>query len=428
MKVLVIGGGGREHALAWKIAQSPLVDKVYCAPGNAGTASLTRTTNVAVNADDLPGLENLVRVEKIDLTVVGPEAPLELGIVDRFTALDFPIFGPTQRAARLETSKAFCKQICRKHGIPSGEFAVFHDPDSARRYIREHPGRIVVKASGLAAGKGVLLCETSEQALSAIDDIMERRVFGEAGREVNVEEFLEGEEASILFFTDGKSIYTLAAAQDHKAAFDGDKGPNTGGMGAYCPAPIIDDAMQQTIEREVLVPIVHAMNREGCPYQGVLYAGLMITPRGPLVLEFNARFGDPETQPLLMRLTSDIVPVMQAVIAGKLDTVEIEWDERAAVCVVMASGGYPGKYEKGKPIYGLDSVADLDDAYVFHAGTALARDGTVLSAGGRVLGVTALGETIAAAQKRAYEVVAQITFENAYYRTDIAHRALSREG
>ena len=427
MKVLVVGGGGREHALAWKIGQSELVEKIYCAPGNAGTAKLRKTTNVAVQAEDLPGLENLVRIEKIDLTVVGPEVPLDLGIVDRFTKVGFNIFGPTQRAARLETSKSFCKQICRKYGIPSADFGVFHDPDSARRYVGDHPGRIVVKASGLAAGKGVLLCDDTRQALIAINDIMERRLFGDAGKEVIIEEFLQGEEASVLFFTDGRNIYPLESAQDHKAIHDGDKGPNTGGMGAYSPAPVMDDAMQKTVEREVLVPIVHAMNREGCPYRGVLYAGIMITDKGPKVLEFNARFGDPETQPILMRLKTDLVPVMQAIMAGKLDTAELAWDNRPAVCVVMASGGYPGTYEKGKPIHGLDSAEDLDDAYVFHAGTRLARDGTVLTDGGRVLGVTALGETIAAAQKRAYEVVGGITFDGAYCRTDIAHRALARQ-
>ncbi len=426
MKVLVVGGGGREHALAWKIAQSDLVDKVFCAPGNAGTTTLAKTINVPVQAEDLPGLENLARIEKIDLTVVGPEIPLALGIVDRFNNLGYPIFGPTQRAARLETSKSFCKQVCRKYGIPSADYAAFHDPDSARRYVREHPGRIVVKASGLAAGKGVLLCQDSDQALQAIEDIMEKRLFGDAGKEIIIEEFLEGEEASVLFLTDGTTIYPLETAQDHKAIFNGDEGPNTGGMGAYSPAPVMDEAMQRTVEREVLVPIVHAMNREGCPYKGVLYAGIMVTPKGPKVLEFNARFGDPETQPILMRLKTDLVPVMQAVIAGKLDTVQLDWDPRAAVCVVMAAGGYPGKYEKGKPIFGLDEVDDLPDGFVFHAGTTLARDGSVLTSGGRVLGVTALGDTIAAAQKRAYEIVNHILFESAYYRTDIAHRAIER--
>ena len=426
MKVLVIGGGGREHALAWKIAQSDRVNKVYCAPGNAGTARLAKTTNVPLAADDLPGLENLARVETIDLTVVGPEAPLALGIVDRFTEAGFKVFGPTQRAARLETSKSFSKQICRKYGLPSADFGAFHDPDSARRYVRNHPGRIVVKASGLAAGKGVLLCEDSDEALKAIDDVMDRRLFGDAGKEVVIEEFLEGEEASVLFFTDGRNIYPLASAQDHKAACDGDSGPNTGGMGAYSPAPVMTDAMQRTVEREILVPIVHAMNREGCPYRGVLYAGLMITAKGPMVLEFNARFGDPETQPILMRLKTDLVPVMQATMTGKLDSVELDWDPRAAVCVVMASGGYPGKYEKGKPIHGLDALENLDDGCVFHAGTTLGKDGSVLTSGGRVLGVTALGDSIADAQQRAYQIVEQISFDQAYYRTDIAHRALER--
>ena len=426
MKVLVVGGGGREHALAWKIAQSQEVHRVYCAPGNAGTAHLSKAVNVPIQPEDLPGLEQLVRVENIDLTVVGPEIPLELGLVDRFVNLDYPVFGPTRRAARLETSKSFCKQVCRKYGIPSANFAVYHDPDSAHRYLREHPGRIVVKASGLAAGKGVILCDDTAQALKAVDDIMERRLFGNAGKEIIIEEFLEGEEASVLFFTDGTNIYPLETAQDHKAVFDGDKGPNTGGMGAYSPAPVITDALQETLEREVLVPIVHAMNREGCPYRGVLYAGIMVTPKGPKVLEFNARFGDPETQPILMRLKSDLVPVMQAIIAGKLDTVELAWDTRAALCVVMASGGYPDQYEKGKTIRGLDAVAHLDDACVFHAGTTLARDGSVVTSGGRVLGVTALGDTIAAAQKRAYQIVHQISFEGAHYRTDIGYRAIAR--
>lgn len=428
MKVLVVGGGGREHALAWKLSQSPEVKNIFCAPGNAGTATLPKTVNLPVSAEDLPGLENVARVRRIDLTVVGPEAPLELGIVDRFSEAGFTVFGPTQRAARIETSKTFAKTICRKHGIPSADFATFHDPDSARRYLREHPGPIVIKASGLAAGKGVLVCRSTEEALTAIHDMMERRIFGDAGLEVVVEEFLQGEEASILFFTDGKAIYPLESAQDHKAIFDGDRGPNTGGMGAYSPAPLITPELLRDIERDVLVPIVHALNTEGCPYRGVLYAGLMITSRGPQVLEFNARFGDPETQPILMRLKSDLVPVIRAILAGKLEDVELEWDERPAVCLVIASGGYPGKYEKGKVIEGLAAAAEVPDAFVFHAGTTVSKDGSVVTAGGRVLGVTALGQTIAEAQKRAYEVARLIHFDGAYYRTDIGSKALSRQG
>ena len=421
MRVLVIGSGGREHALVWKLAQSKKVDKIFCAPGNPGTAQ--HGENVDVKADNIVGLLHLVKQEKIDLTVVGPEDPLSMGIVDRFEERANRIFGPTQRAARLESSKSFTHRICRQHAIPAADFGAFTDPAVVLQYVESNGVPIVIKADGLAKGKGVYVCQTMEEAQAAIDDIMVKRVFGEAGAEVVVEEFLTGEEASILVFTDGRNIYPMESAQDHKPALDGDKGPNTGGMGAYSPAPIVTEKMQTTIERDILVPTVHAMNTEECPYKGILYAGLMIDDGEPKILEFNVRFGDPETQPIMMRLKSDLVEVLEAVIDGTLDEVTMEWDPRPTVCVVMASGGYPGSYEKGKLITGLDEAAKLDDVVVFHAGTS-ERDAKVYTNGGRVLGVTALGDTIRAAKERAYEAVKLIDFEGAHYRTDIADKAI----
>jgi len=423
MRVLVIGSGGREHALAWKLAQSPRVSKLICAPGNPGTAALGE--NVPIQADNINALLNLVLQEKIDFTVVGPEDPLSMGLVDQFTERGYAVFGPTQRAARLESSKVFTRKLCKHHAIPSGEFGSFTDPDAVRKYVREHGVPTVIKADGLARGKGVYVCRTVEETEAAVKDIMLDRIFGDAGKEVVVEEFLSGEEASVLAFTDGRNIYPMESAQDHKPARDNDEGPNTGGMGAYSPAPVITPALSAQIEREILVPTVHAMNTEECPYIGVLYAGIMVTRSGPKVLEFNVRFGDPETQPILMRLKSDLLEVLEAVTKGELDKVTLEWDTRPAVCVVMASGGYPGSYEKGKEITGLVEASKLTDVTVFHAGTA-EKDGHLFTNGGRVLGVTALGDTVAEAQARAYDAVRTIHFDDAHYRTDIADRAVNR--
>jgi len=423
MRVLVVGSGGREHALVWKLARSKDVDKLYCAPGNPGTAPLA--TNVDVKPDNLMGLVHLVRAEKIDFTVVGPEDPLAMGVVDLFAERGFAVFGPTQHAARLESSKVFTRKLCRQHAIPAGEFGIFTDPDAVRRYVREHGLPAVIKADGLARGKGVYVCRTADEAEHAIHDILVDKIFGDAGKEVVVEEFLTGEEASVLAFTDSRSIYPMESAQDHKPVFDGDEGPNTGGMGAYSPAPVVTAELQRRIEAEILVPTVHAMNIEDCPYRGVLYAGLMMTRHGPKVLEFNVRFGDPETQPILMRLKSDLLPVLLAVTKGELDQAELEWDPRPAVCVVMASGGYPGSYEKGKEITGINEAEALGDVVVFHAGTS-EKDGKLYTAGGRVLGVTALGDTIQAAQERAYEAVKLIHFDGAHYRTDIGSKAIGR--
>jgi len=425
MKILVVGGGGREHALVWKIAQSPLVEKIYCAPGNAGTAALAE--NVAIPADEVRGLLKFARTEGIDLTVVGPEAPLVAGIADRFEAEGLAVFGPSARAAELEGSKVFAKNIMRKHKIPTAAYDVFDTVDAAEEHLRKAEFPLVIKADGLAAGKGVIVCQTREEGLKAIDTIMKLRAFGDAGNHIVVEECLIGEEASILALTDGSTIVPLPSSQDHKAVFDRDRGPNTGGMGAYSPAPVITEAQYDRIERDVLVRIVHGMNADERPYKGVVYAGVMMTDDGPRVLEFNVRFGDPETQPILFRLKSDIVPVLMAVATGGLEDVELDWDPRPTVCVVMASGGYPGPYEKGKVITGLDAAAQVEDAMVFHAGTAL-KEGKVVTSGGRVLGVTARGDDVPAAIARAYETVAKIDFPGAHYRKDIGAKAAKHLG
>jgi phosphoribosylamine--glycine ligase len=422
MNILVVGSGGREHALAWKIAQSPDCKRLYCAPGNAGTAELA--TNVPIEAEKIDDLLKFARENKIDLTVVGPEVPLCAGIADAFEQAGKRVFGPSQAAARLEGDKAYAKQLMRQQAVPTAEGRIFDNYQAAYDYIATRDEPVVVKASGLAAGKGVVVCDDPADALLAVERIMKDREFGEAGSTVVVEERLEGQEASLLAFVDGRNIYVMESSQDHKAIGDGDSGPNTGGMGAYSPAPVVTEAMLAQVEREVLVPIVDGMTREGIVYCGVLYAGVMLTAAGPRVLEFNCRFGDPETQPILMRLSCDLVEVLEAVIDRKLDQVSLEWDERPAVCVVMASGGYPGSYEKGKVITGLDEAAQLKDVVVFHAGTKLA-DGRVVTSGGRVLGVTALGNTIADAQKRAYEAVEKIHFDGAYYRHDIAGKAIT---
>jgi phosphoribosylamine--glycine ligase len=427
MNVLVIGKGGREHALVWKLAQSPRIGRLFCAPGNAGTAQ--EATNVLLDINELDKLERFAKKENIGLTVVGPEEPLARGIVDHFQRAGLRIFGPTKEAARLEWSKVYAKQLMRHADVPTAEFRVFDHPDPARHYVetREYP--VVIKADGLAAGKGVIVCSTTEEALAAVERIMVREEFGPAaGRHIVVEKRLEGEELSILALVSGRAIVPLPPTQDYKAAFDNDTGPNTGGMGAYCPAPLATSELLQEIESSVLVPTVHAMKRQRRPFRGVLYAGLMTTNQGPRVLEFNCRFGDPEIQPLLMRLKSDLLDLLDAVVDDRLDEIPesgLEWDPRPAVCVVMVSQGYPGNYAKGKVISGLEEAGKLPDVKVFHAGTALEKD-LVVTDGGRVLGVTALGDTLADAKRKAYEAVGRIHFPGAFYRRDIADRALRR--
>jgi phosphoribosylamine---glycine ligase len=425
MKVLVIGKGGREHALVWKLKQSPRVEQVFCAPGNAGTA--LDGTNVPIDVNEFDKLIRFVKKEKIDLTVVGPEDPLVNGVADAFQKEQLRIFGPTKSAARIEGSKVFSKNLMRNADVPTAEFRVFDHPDPARYWIESREYPVVVKADGLAAGKGVIVCKNSEDAKKAIERIMVREEFGQkVGRQIVIEKRLEGEELSVLALVGGRAILPLPPTQDHKAVFDGDQGPNTGGMGAYCPAPIGTPELMDQIESEVFVPVVHAMKRARHPFNGLLYGGVMQTPQGPRVLEFNARFGDPETQPILMRLKSDLLDLLEAVVDEKLseiDAASVEWDPRPSVCVVLCSGGYPGKYETGKLITGLDEAANLPDVKVFHAGTKL--DGSrVVTDGGRVLGVTALGESLAVAKKNVYEAVAKIKFVGMHYRTDIADKAL----
>jgi phosphoribosylamine--glycine ligase len=428
MNVLVIGNGGREHALAWKIAQSPHVQHVFVAPGNAGTEQ--DAENIPLPAGDIPKLVEFARQNRVELTVVGPEAPLAAGIVDAFQEAKLRIFGPTKAAAQLESSKVFCKNLLRAADVPSADYQTFGDPDSAARFIKdrypEHDQEVpvVVKADGLAAGKGVIVCSRRAEALDAIDQIARQLVFGDAGRRLVIEERLDGQEASVLAITDGRTILTLPPAQDHKPAYDNDTGPNTGGMGAYCPAPVVDDALLHWIEEHVLVPTVHAMKRGRTPFKGLLYAGLMITRQGPKVLEYNVRFGDPECQPLLLRLKSDLVEILDATVDERLEEIErVEWDPRPAVCVVMAAEGYPGTYERGRPIRGLEQAAAVPDTKVFHAGTKT-RDGAVVTDGGRVLGVTALGDSIAAAKLQAYTAVQCIRWPGAWCRKDIADKAL----
>jgi phosphoribosylamine--glycine ligase len=423
MKVLVIGSGGREHALVWKIAQSPRVKKVYCAPGNAGIAQLAEC--LSISAEEVKSLTARAEKERIDLTVVGPEAPLTLGIVETFKEKGMRIFGPRQKAAEIEGSKAFTKDLMKKYGIPTGDSETFSDPGSATKYVKGRGAPLVIKADGLAAGKGVIICRTLEEAHAALDLIMVRKAFGAAGAKVVVEEFLEGEEASFLAFTDGEAVLPLPTSQDHKAIYDNDEGPNTGGMGAYSPAPVVNQKVHREVMERVMIPTVRGMAREGRKYQGVLYAGLMIKDEKVKVLEFNARFGDPEAQPLLMRMKSDLVPILEATIDGKLSGQKMELEDRSSVCVVMASGGYPGSYEKGKVISGLEEAAKVRDAFVFHAGTVL-KEGKVVTNGGRVLGVTALGNGIQEAIRKAYEAVAKISWEGAYYRRDIGQKALKR--
>lgn len=423
MKVLVVGGGGREHALVWKIKQSPLVRKIYCAPGNAGIAGLAEC--VPIGAEDVDQLLDFARRQKIDLTVVGPEAPLSMGITDRFEKEGLRIFGADQKAAAIEGSKSFAKYIMNKYGVPTAQGATFSSIKQAEAYIKKVGAPIVIKADGLAAGKGVVVCDTVAQAVKAAKQMLVDNSFGEAGAQIVVEECLVGEEASFIAFTDGKTVLPLPTSQDHKAVFDDDKGPNTGGMGAYSPAPVVDKFLHDKIMKEVMLPTVRGMAAEGKPYKGVLYAGLMIDRDRIKVLEFNGRFGDPEAQPLLMRLKSDIVPIMEAIIDGRLDQCRLEIDPRATVCVVMASGGYPGKYGKDIPISGLDKVARMKDVMVFHAGTDTQKN-AVVATGGRVLGVTAVGDTVAQAIEKAYKAVDRISWKDVHYRKDIGQKALRR--
>lgn len=426
MKILIVGSGGREHALAWKIAQSDLVAEVVVAPGNVGIAEEPKCRTVDVSAEDIPALAAFAEDEKIDLTLVGPEAPLVAGLADEMQARGLRVFGPGRRAAMIEGSKVFAKRLMEKYSIPSGHFEVFDDYASAEACLRKIDGPIVVKADGLAAGKGVLVCKDRSEALAALDTVMKQRAFGDAGDRVVIEECLTGEEASFIAFTDGESVVPLAGSQDHKPVYDGDRGPNTGGMGAYSPAPVLTDELHDRIMETIMIPTVRAMKEEGTPYVGFLYAGLMIEDGVAKVLEFNARMGDPEAQPLVFRMKSDPVPFMAAALERGLGGMSIEWEPLASVCVVMASGGYPGSYEKGKPISGIVDADAMEGVKVFHAGTARDESGFVTK-GGRVLGVTAKGEGIATAIRKAYEAVSTISWEGVHYRTDIGKKALDRE-
>lgn len=425
MRILLIGSGGREHALAWKLAQSEKVETILAAPGNPGIARLPKCECINLYVDDLNGVANFAEEQSIDLTVVGPEAPLVAGLADVFKSRGLPVFGPSKAAAQLEGSKAFSKEIMAKYNIPTAFFKVCEDIDTAKAYVKEKGAPIVVKADGLAAGKGVVVAMTEQEALDAIDDMMGDHKFGAAGARVVLEEFMEGEEASLLAFTDGKTVVPMIASQDHKRAFDGDEGPNTGGMGTYAPAPVMTDVLRLKATEKVLKPVVAAMAAEGMPYQGCLYAGLMIKGDSVKVVEFNCRFGDPETQVVLPLLDGDLAEIMLACATGSLDKVDFGWHDRAAVCVVMASGGYPESYEKGKEISGLEAAEADSNVVVFHAGTKEV-DGKIVTSGGRVLGVTAFDANIKAARDRAYNAVEKIKFDKVFYRKDIAWRALKR--
>ncbi|MEX5413466.1 phosphoribosylamine--glycine ligase [Atlantibacter hermannii] len=427
MKVLVIGNGGREHALAWKAAQSPRVSTVFVAPGNAGTALEPALQNVAINATDIAGLLSFAQNEKIDLTIVGPEAPLVIGVVDAFRAAGLKIFGPTQGAAQLEGSKAFTKDFLARHNIPTAEYQNFTEVEPALAYIREKGAPIVIKADGLAAGKGVIVAMTLEEAESAAKDMLAGNAFGDAGHRIVVEEFLDGEEASFIVMVDGEHVEPMATSQDHKRVGDGDTGPNTGGMGAYSPAPVVTAEVHQRTMERVIWPTVRGMAAEGNTYTGFLYAGLMIDKQGnPKVIEFNCRFGDPETQPIMLRLQSDLVELCLAACDGKLDDVKSQWDARPSLGVVMAAGGYPGDYRTGDEIHGLP-LEEVADGKVFHAGTKLADDDRVLTNGGRVLCVTALGDSVAQAQQRACALMKDIHWDGSFSRSDIGYRAIARE-
>jgi phosphoribosylamine--glycine ligase len=425
MKVLVVGSGGREHALCWAIWASPLCERLYCAPGNAGIAEVAAC--LPIGSEDIDGLVAFAADEAIDFVVIGPEAPLVAGLVDRLEDAGVKAFGPTKDAALIESSKGFMKDLCRKYGVPTADYRRFRDAGEARAHIREHGAPLVVKADGLAAGKGVVVAESEQEALDAVDNMMVKRAFGAAGEEVVIEDCLEGEEASFIALVDGEHVLPLASTQDHKRLGEGDVGPNTGGMGAYSPAPVISDEMVETIMERIITPTIHGIAAEGRPYAGVLYAGLMITDEGPKVLEYNVRFGDPESQPLVVRLKSDILPALVAARDGLLNHVDLRWREEAALCVVMATKGYPGAYDKGSEIKGLAEASALDGVTIFHAGTR-AEDARTLANGGRVLGITALGGTIAEAQAQAYRAVDLIDWPEGYCRRDIGWRAVAREG
>ncbi|HOW35564.1 MAG TPA: phosphoribosylamine--glycine ligase [Candidatus Omnitrophota bacterium] len=423
MKVLVVGSGGREHTLVWKLKQSKRVKEIFCAPGNGGIEALARC--VPIKADDIGGLIQFVQGERIDFTVVGPEVPLALGIVDEFEKRNLKIFGPRKMAAQLEGSKVFAKEFMKRHRIPTAAFESFDNCPAAENYIQKVKFPIVIKADGLAAGKGVVICNSLKEAQNVLDEIMTKRVFNEAGNQVVIEECLVGEEASILAISDGENFVMLDSAQDHKRIFDNDQGPNTGGMGAYSPAPVVSKKLFKEIATKVIKPVIDGMKQEGNIFKGVLYAGIMVTAKGPKVLEFNVRFGDPETQAILPRLKTDLLEIMLASCEGRLKGFDLEWDKRSCVCVVVASEGYPGDYEKGKEIAGLEAAARNKDVTVFHAGT-VKRNGKILTSGGRVLGVTGLGSGIEQAVKRAYNSVGKIDFEGCYFRKDIAARAIER--
>ena len=431
MRILVIGSGGREHALAWKIAQSRLVDKIFSSPGNGGISQQAECLDI--KADDIPGLLDFAKKEKIDLSVVGPEVPLALGIVDEFLKYGLQIFGPEKKGARLEASKVFAKQLMAKYCVPTADFKIFDDPHKANAYIEKRGTPCVVKADGLAAGKGVVVAKTVDEAKQAVASMMQEKIFGEAGNQIIIEDCLEGQEASILVLTDSREVIPLASSQDHKRIFDNDQGPNTGGMGAYCPAPIVSHQIFQQILEEIVHPIINGLLKEGIKYKGVLYTGIMITKDGPKVLEFNVRFGDPETQAILPLLKSDLVEAMLTVTNEKLTKLKkfggLNWDRRSCICVVCASGGYPGKYEKNKEISGLEKVSQMDDIAVFHAGTKILRQeekDKILTNGGRVLGVTGLGKDINDAISRTYQAVEKINFEGMHYRKDIGAKAIRR--
>lgn len=423
MKILVIGQGGREHALAWKIKQSKKVKNLYCAPGNGGTAGIAE--NVPIKADDLKGLSDFCKTEKIDLTLVGPEAPLALGIVDLFREKNLRVFGPTKAASELEASKIFTKELCEKENIPTAWFEIFDDAKKAKDFVKSKGAPIVVKADGLAAGKGVIVAKTEGEALAAIDQILVEKAFGSSGDRVIVEECLEGEEASIIVVSDGENIVPLASSQDHKRIFDGDKGPNTGGMGAYSPAPVVTNEVFNATVSKIIKPAISSMKKRGAPHKGVLYAGIMITKDGPKLLEFNVRFGDPETQAIFPRLNSDLLGLIESAIDGTLKNYTLRWDKRPCVCVVMASGGYPGKYEKEKEISGIEKALELEDIFVFHAGTKAKKE-KIVTSGGRVLNVVSLGNDIKEARDKTYKACSKIKFEGAHYRRDIGHRVLTR--
>ena len=425
MRILVVGSGGREHALCWALARSNLVEHLYCAPGNPGIAA--HATCLPVRVDDIDGLVDLAKREAIDLVVVGPEAPLAAGLVDRLQASEIQAFGPTAAAARLESSKGFAKDMCARVGAPTSAYGRFTSAVDAKAFVMRHGAPIVVKADGLAAGKGVIICQSIPEAEAAIDAILEEKSFGPAGAEIVVEAFLDGEEVSFFALCDGRSALPMGSAQDHKAAYDGDKGPNTGGMGAYSPAPLVDAALESQVMDQVVTPVLKAMAEDGTPFVGILFVGLMVTANGPQVLEFNVRFGDPEAQVLLMRLKSDLAPVLRAAVDGALDQVSLQWRDQAAMCVVMAAKGYPSDYVRGTRIRNLESASSASETMIFHAGTA--RDGERLVAdGGRVLGVTGLGRDVAEAHERVYRSVELVDWPDGYYRTDIGWRAMERVG